>query len=518
MTYSICVKKISTATLGFLVALVTATTEAKAVSMIRNFTAGDEPPNVTEATLLSVDPNNPTPPGPDFDGEPAEYAAAWAAKEICTRVFGVNENLLPTLTNEVFLLGQVAPGFRPDLIELTVDDIEKTVTVAHPGQPDRRAVFAESQGCIILPVSANELSFTPKTIQWLRPSEDTIWPLGEVVVEGESTIDKTALATALDTHIERRGMHGIVVVHQGELVGERYVPGYGAMVPQRGWSTGKSVAATAIGRTIDRGYLDLDQNAPVEAWANDERQEITIRHLLNMSSGLNQQFDPPRSAFFSPENEHSFIYVEGFDTVADAVEVPPGAFPPGTDYAYRNANPILATAIARLAFADGSSQDGLTFFAREVFEPLGMRSSFVETDIYGNFLISGAFYTTARDLARLALVHLQGGVLGGTRVLSSEWTNFAYAPSPGFEGYGAYWRNNIDGRYNLPTDAFFANGGFGQKSIAIPSRNLVIAQLAQSGACFVQGDNPSYSRDSRRFGWVETELILGRVTSRFMND
>ena len=434
--------------------------------------------NSKVAILLSVDPNNPTPPGPDFSGEPAEYAAVWTAKEVCTRVFGAHENPLPTLANEVSLLGLAAQGFRPDLIELSIDDTKETVTIAHPGQPDRTAVFAESQGCIILPVSADELSFTPKTIQWLGSPEDAPWPLGEVVVEGESPIDKTALAAALDTHIERTGLRAIVVVHQGELVGERYAPGYGAMVPQRGWSTGKSVAATAIGRMIDRGYLELDQKAPVEAWANDERQEITIRNLLNMSSGLDQQFDRALTAFFSPENEHTFIYVEGFDTVADAVEVPPGAFAPGTEYAYRNANPIIATAIARLAFAEESSQDELTFLAREVFEPLGMRSSFVETDIYGNFLISGAFYTTARDLARLALVHLQGGIFGGTRVLSEEWTNFAYAPSPGRESYGAYWRNNIDGQLNLPTDAFFARGGFGQRSIAIPSRDLVIAQLA----------------------------------------
>ncbi|MEM9272653.1 MAG: serine hydrolase [Cyanobacteria bacterium P01_F01_bin.143] len=428
--------------------------------------------------LLSVDSNNATPPGLDFSGDPAEYAAAWAAKEICTRVFIANGDPQSTLATEVSLIGFAAPGFNPNALELTIDEIQETVTVGHPDQPDRTAVFAESQGCIILPVGVEELAFTPQTIEWLGPPEDALWPLGEVVVEGESPIDKTALDEALDAHIERRGLRGIVVVHQGELVGERYAPGYGAMVPQRAWSTGKSVAATAVGRMIDQGYLELDQPAPVEAWANDERQEITIRNLLNMSSGLDQEFDRSFSAFFTPENEHTFIYVEGFDAVADAVEVPPGAFEPGTEYAYRNANPLIATAIARLAFAEASGQDELDFLAREVFEPLGMRSSFVETDLHGNFLISGAFYTTARDLARLALVHMQDGIFGGEQVLSEEWTNFVYQPSPGLENFGAYWRNNINGALNLPTDAFFASGGFGQRSIAIPSRDLVIAQLA----------------------------------------
>ncbi|MEM9212788.1 MAG: serine hydrolase [Cyanobacteria bacterium P01_F01_bin.150] len=434
----------------------------------------ETPPGI----LLSVNPDNPTPPGPEFSGSPAEYATALVAKEISTRVFGANGDIQPTLATEVTLLGLAASGFNPSLIEVTIDEIQQTVTVSHPGLPDRTAIYTESQGSIILPVGVNDLAFTPQTIEWLGPPEDALWPLGETIVEGDSLIDTAALEAALDTHIERTGIRAIAVVHEGELVGERYAPGYGPFVPQRAWSTGKSVVATAIGRLIDQGYLDLDQTVPVEAWANDERQEITLRNLLNMSSGLDQQFDRSLTAFFSPDNEHTFIYSEGFDTVADAVEVQPGAFAPGTEYAYRNANPLIATAVARLVFAEATSQDELAFFAREVFEPLGMRSSFIETDLHGNFLSSGAFFSTARDLARLALVHLQEGEFGGTQVLSEEWTNFVYQPSPGREDFGAYWRNNINGALDLPTDAFFASGGFGQRAIAIPSRDLVISQLA----------------------------------------
>jgi CubicO group peptidase (beta-lactamase class C family) len=425
--------------------------------------------------LLEV-PENPTPPGPAFQGEPAEYASAWGAKEICSRVFVAGEDPATTIATELTVIGLAAPGFDVRSAQIDIDDGAMSVTLSHPEQPPRTAVFAQSQGCIILPKSDNTLSFAPQVIDWQGPSADEPWPLGETVVPGDSPIDRDALGSALDRHIRQVGMRAVVVLHRGELVGERYAEGYGPMVPQRGWSTGKSVAATAIGRMVDRGDLELDQPVPVAAWLNDERNQITLRHLVNMSSGLNQQISRAFSDFFRPQNEHAFIYVEGFDIVADAVEVQPGAFEPGTQFAYLNVNPLIATAVARLIY-EANGGDGFAFIQREVFEPLGMRSSLVETDPFGNFIISGAFYTTARDLARLALVHLQGGVLGGQRVLSQAWAEFAHAPSPGFVGYGAFWRTGLDFRRNLPPDSYYANGGFGQKSIAIPSRELVIAQM-----------------------------------------
>ncbi|MEM8779555.1 MAG: nickel-type superoxide dismutase maturation protease [Cyanobacteria bacterium P01_G01_bin.49] len=43
-----------------------------------------------------------------------------------------------------------------------------------------------------------------------------------------------------------------------------------------------------------------------------------------------------------------------------------------------------------------------------------------------------------------------------------------------------------------------------------------VISVEENGSCFVQGDNASQSTDSRTFGWIDSQLILGRVTSRFL--
>ncbi len=42
-----------------------------------------------------------------------------------------------------------------------------------------------------------------------------------------------------------------------------------------------------------------------------------------------------------------------------------------------------------------------------------------------------------------------------------------------------------------------------------------VASVLADGRCFIEGDNLSESTDSRSFGAVAFEQILGRVTSRF---
>ena len=439
---------------------------------------------VTTLVLLAAAPvalaENPTPPGPEFDGEPAEYASAFAAKEICSRVFIARGDPAPII-NDMRAASALAPGFAIDLADIRIDRRRRMVTVDHPGQPARSAVRARDNGCVILPAYSGRLHFRPRRIPWRGPSARRAWPAGEVVRQGRSNIDRLMLDAALAGYIRKPGTRAVVVVHRGELVGEAYAPGFGPFTQQRSWSTAKSITATLAGLLFDRGRLRLDGRPPLlSEWDRDARREITVRHLLNMSSGLRQnQFEGTERSLetFTPESEHAFIYFDGFDTYADALEAPLEV-PPGTRWQYRNANVLsLAASMRRVLARRG--RDFSTWAHRNLLEPLGMRTTTLETDQYGQFIASGTAFTTARDLARLGLVHLQGGRYRGRRFLSREWVRFVTAPSPAAPHYGGFWwLNHERSRFpSVPEDAYFASGAFGQYALVVPSHDLVIARM-----------------------------------------
>lgn len=427
----------------------------------------------------------PTPPGSEFQGDPAEYAAAWAAKELCTRIFVADGDPQPTMANELRGASALAPGFAFDLADVQIDEARERVTVDHPGQPARTAVRADSQGCVILPSYSGELHFEPRTFQWEGPAADEPWPRGEELVAGDGDVDRTILDATLDAHMatpavgtsDAAGARAVAIVHRGELVGERYHEQYGRFTPQRSWSVNKSLTSTLVGMMVDRGWLDLDEPVPVAAWLEDDRCDITLRHLLNMASGLDQNntTGDPRNTFL-PENEHAFVYFDGFDTVADAIENP-ARIPPGDTFEYRNANVLIAAALAREAAAH-EGRDPMSLLHREVFEPLGMRSSIQEHDPYGNAIGSGLWFGTAGDMARLGLLHVNDGVFAGERLLSEEWIEYVSTPSETTDQYsGFWWQDAGDDCDSIPEDAYYASGAFGQFILVVPSYDLVISRL-----------------------------------------
>ena len=67
-----------------------------------------------------------------------------------------------------------------------------------------------------------------------------------------------------------------------------------------GWSMTKSITNALVGILVKEGKLDVNKSAPVAEWHEDDRNKITLNHLLQASSGLEWS-----ESYFTPSGEFS---------------------------------------------------------------------------------------------------------------------------------------------------------------------------------------------------------------------
>jgi CubicO group peptidase (beta-lactamase class C family) len=286
----------------------------------------------------------------------------------------------------------------------------------------------------------------------------------------------------------------LLVMKNGRIIAERYGEGYGPTTRLPGWSMSKTVTAVMIGMLVSDGRLRLDDPAPVPAWQRpgDPRGAITLRHLLQMHSGLrhSENGEP-----LYESDEVRMLFLDGRNNMADYAEAQPLEAEPGASFEYSSASTVILADLATRAIT--ASPDPATrrlvladYLRTRVLEPLGMRSAVPEFDAAGTFIGSSMVQAPARDWANLGEFLRNGGAVKGALLLPASWTQFMTSPSPHNPGYGAQvWlnRKQADGSEVLfpgraPASLFACVGHLGQYVIVSPSQQLTIVRLGKSDA------------------------------------
>jgi CubicO group peptidase (beta-lactamase class C family) len=371
-----------------------------------------------------------------------------------------------------------------------IDRARKAVAVGDAGTvPVMRAAFRDGLGCIALAPDQtfddiDRLPSLPTPPPAGNPSA-TPWPDGELVTPAPlpAGVDPVALQAASDWAFNRPSPEqvtlSLLVVHGGRIVHERYAPGVDMTTRTRTWSTAKSLASTLFGLLVDQGKMTLDGPLglpwlpEVAAPEHDPRAAITLRHLLNMSSGLY----PVDNGGLEYATGSGLAYWAGAGSERGA-RSRALIRAPGTVWDYENYDTL--TAVAAMKRAIGNEQDYLAFPRRALLDRIGMRNTLISTDRFGDFVLSSQVYTNARDLARLGLLYLQHGLWGGERMLSEAWIRFVRTPAPATKAlgnqYGGHFWLVPDNRTDVPKDAYSTNGNRGQYTIIVPSHDLVIVR------------------------------------------
>ena len=454
-------------------------------------TAPDDPA-ATEASQGGT--SAPAPNGAEAIEPPVEYGLNGSAKRYCSAIWVSERDRDEALYSSVLLTGEDVGDYEGGRLVFDVDDERRIVTVSAEGAQGRARHFGD-QGCVILPRHTDRVFFTPRDVASALPDAATTpWPMGDLLPDEPLPDDVNAelLAQAAETILGSADDNraAFVVVHRGRIVAEAYAGGAHQDMQLESWSMGKSMTATLIGRLIHMGHLELWRPAPVPEWQNspgDPRAAIRIADLLRMSSGLrftNSGATPEQMArsFIAGQRDHWLGYEAPIDVFKFSISRE-AEFPPNTVGRYRNSDPWTLGYIVKRTVEDELGEEYLTWPQRALFDRIGIRRFVMETDAYGNFLLTGYNYGTARNWARLGLLYLQRGMWNGERLLSEEFVDFVQSPAPAWDPpvYGGlFWLNPADesGRGTriptLPPDAYNAAGAGDQRTYIIPSRELVI--------------------------------------------
>ncbi len=197
-------------------------------------------------------------------------------------------------------------------------------------------------------------------------------------------------------------------------------------------SVSKLFTWTAVMQLVEQGKLDLnrDVNAYLDFKIPDAfGQPITLKNLLTHTAGFDEQAKDIFNSSAASPNLGQFM----------KTHIPARVYPPGTLPSYSNYGASLAGYIVERV----SGRPFNNYIEENIFKPLGMtRSTFAQPlpsnlapymsngyqlasdgakpfEIIGPFP-AGSMSSTAADMARFMLAHLQDGQLGDARILRPE--------------------------------------------------------------------------------------------------
>ena len=331
-------------------------------------------------------------------------------------------------------------------------------------------------------------SYFPETDLWTKVSPEN------------QNISSEKVNRLLDLSFTDSATQAVVVIKDGKIISERYADGYNEYSYGTSWSMAKSYYAALIGISIDKGEINsLDDKVSIYLdYFNDERSSITLRDLLNMSSGLD---------FPSHEHEKMFFQTDHLE-YAKSVGVEKNA---GIKFEYNNVNSMLLGDI--LFQVTGKKADKL--LEERLLEPIGITNYRLWKDENGNVMTYCCVDMSARDYSKIGLLFARGGNWDGSQIISKEFIDETFQTvwqTPSRNGHKRYyslhwWVSN----YEEDSKIFNTSGKFGQFTFVDRENDIVITRISK----YTQDDFGSTQKwgimKYLKWAGVENAIKIGRA-------
>lgn len=425
--------------------------------------------------------------------------SGYGAKVLCSGVYVAGRDPEQVIRNDL-------SAFPLSLGTYTVNRADSSVTGTVWGLASRKAIYRYGLGATLIS-GATEDQVRDEPVERAAPpaiNQDTVdWPMGDRMDSGrisghgesgdgrhggsndgsrkagqggssggshEADVDTAALTAAVgmafgDGAAKKTGTRAVIVVRHGQIVAERYAPGFDRHTRLAGWSMTKSITNALVGILVGEGRLNVARAAPVAGWRDDGRNKITIDNLMRMNSGLKWW-----EFYAGPSDATRMLFKE--KDMGKFAEKSRLADRPGTVFNYSSGTANIISAIIRQTVGDSGYY---RFPYERLFYRIGMYSAILEPDAGGTFVGSSYCYATARDWARFGILYLEDGIWNGQRILPAGWVDYTRTGGD----YGAlWWLNRKKHHPHIPADCLACEGYEGQYVWVIPSKDMVVVRLA----------------------------------------
>jgi len=306
----------------------------------------------------------------------------------------------------------------------------------------------------------------------------------------EQEINLEALADAEKAAAELLNICSFLVRWNGFVISENYYAGTTAATPHHGRSITKSVVSALVGIAIDKGIIGgvndkvLDYIPEFKSQDNDDRKnQITIRHLLTMTSGFK----------WKEEEMDEWFSSDSLAAISDSWGRPL-AGNPGEIYNYDSASADLLTVILTRA----AKQEAKTFAIETLFAPLHITEFDWEKDPAGYYRGSTGLIMRAPDLAKIGQLYLQQGQWNSRQIVSQEWIEQSVAQQVRVNevvSYGYLWRSRQVGSIRH----YYGMGYGGQYLMVVPSLKMVVVANYEWRVSHEEANRQKYGFTDRVF-------------------
>ena len=283
--------------------------------------------------------------------------------------------------------------------------------------------------------------------------------------------------------LEPKGQtQGVLIIHHDRIVYEKLWGDFTSDRLATVFSISKSITSLLCGVAVDDGYIrSIDD--PVTDYLPELKkgdpmwQKLTIRHLLNMRSGLD--FDDTYSLTLKDlkrlnamarlnYGHHLMRQIRGLKFRCE----------PGTEFRYESmTSQILGVVVER-----ASGKRYADYLSERIWKPLGMESpALINVDSKKNGMAHafGGITLTMRDLAKIGRLYLDKGQWNGKRIVSEEWIRKSSEyDSENNRGYHFNWYDlSHVGEPKAACPGFFAEGIKGQVLYVNPYKDLIMVHI-----------------------------------------